>query len=105
MALVPMGYLRVSQLVLAHWQQVNTALGATPLTLKGGSSRFVSSELTPGEWFDWQDHYGAFSVSPRERSKIIADIENQKCHHAEGTLFPNAEETEEESDVEMLQPI
>ena len=36
MALVPMDYLRVSQLVLAHWQQVNTALGATPLTLKGG---------------------------------------------------------------------
>src|SRR5438105_7646781 len=32
--------------------------------VKGGSSRFVSEELAPGEWFQWQGHYGAFSVSP-----------------------------------------
>ncbi len=72
--------------------------------VKGGSSRFVSSELKPGDWFDWQDHYGAFSVSPRERRKIIDYIENQKQHHAEGTLYPNAEETDEESEIEMPEP-
>ncbi len=81
-----------------------TSVSALMKNVKGSSSRFVSAELTLGEWFDWQDHYGAFSVAPRERERIIAYIENQKRHHAEGTLFPNAEETEEESDVEMPEP-
>ena len=81
-----------------------TSISVLMKSVKGSSSRFVSAELKPGDLFDWQDHYGAFSVSPRERGKIVAYIENQKQHHAEGTLYPNAEETEEESDVEMPEP-
>ena len=63
--------------------------------VKGGSSRFVSEVLTPGEWFAWQGSYGAFSVSRTDIPKVIAYIQNQKHHHAEGTLYPNAEETNE----------
>ena len=63
--------------------------------IKGGSSRFVSRRLIPGSWFAWQGSYGAFSVSQANISKVVAYIQNQKQHHAEGTLYPNAEETNE----------
>ena len=63
--------------------------------VKGGSSRFVPKCLKPGEWFAWQGSYGAFSVSLANVPKVIAYIQNQKQHHALGTLWPNAEETNE----------
>jgi len=64
--------------------------------VKGGSSRFVSEEVCPGEWFQWQGHYGAFSGGARDKAKVIAYIQNQKAHHAAGTLWPDAEEPTEE---------
>ena len=63
--------------------------------VKGGSSRFVPKRLLPGSWFAWQGSYGAFSVSRANVPNVIAYIQNQKRHHAEGTLYPNAEETNE----------
>jgi len=63
--------------------------------VKGGSSRFVSTELAPGEWFQWQGHYGAFSVSPADRSRVIEYIRNQKKHHADGSTWREAEEPTE----------
>ena len=39
--------------------------------VKGGSSRFVSEQLAPGQWFAWQGNYGAFSVSRRDRNLVI----------------------------------
>ena len=64
--------------------------------VKGGSSRFVSEELCPGEWFQWQGHYGAFSVSARDKQRVISYIRNQKDHHNSGTIWPDAEEPTEE---------
>ena len=60
--------------------------------VKGGSSRFVSEKLTPGAWFQWQGSYGAFSVSRPQIAKVVDYIANQKQHHAEGTLWPDAEQ-------------
>ena len=62
--------------------------------VKGGSSRFVSTELLSNEWFDWQDHYGAFSIAARDREKVIAYILNQKQRHVDGSLYLEAEETD-----------
>ncbi len=62
--------------------------------VKGGSSRFVSEALMPGEWFAWQGSYGATVVC--DRDKVIRYIANQKQHHADGTLWPNAEKTQED---------
>ncbi len=59
--------------------------------VKGGSSRFVSETLRPGQWFRWQASYGVFSVEPKNRDKLIAYIANQKQHHSEGTLWPAVE--------------
>ncbi|HLJ54951.1 MAG TPA: IS200/IS605 family transposase [Chthonomonadaceae bacterium] len=61
--------------------------------LKGSSSRFVNDKLRPDEFFKWQGHYGAFTVSAREKEKVRHYIENQKAHHAANTVWPSAEET------------
>ncbi|HZT43524.1 MAG TPA: IS200/IS605 family transposase [Chthonomonadaceae bacterium] len=60
--------------------------------IKGSSSRFVSEQLHPEGWFAWQPNYGAFSVSPADKEKVIGYILNQKQHHAHGSIWKNAEE-------------
>jgi putative transposase len=76
------------------------AIGDLMQHIKGGSLRLISKTLKPGEWFKWQRHYAGFSVAIRDRRKVIAYIENQKQHHAEGTLWPEAEETFEEYELD-----
>ena len=63
--------------------------------VKGSSSRFVNEILKPEEHFKWQGHYGAFTVSPHEKSKVIDYIKSQKQHHASGAVWKHAEESEE----------
>jgi putative transposase len=48
--------------------------------IKGGSSKWVHDTF-PDEKFQWQEGYGAFSVSASQVSKTIAYINNQKEHH------------------------
>ena len=80
----------VHLLLLSH----NMVTVATLMNhIKGGSSRFMSGKLRPGQWFAWQANYGCFSISRSHRQKIICYIENQKQHHADGNLWPDAEET------------
>ena len=59
--------------------------------VKGVSSTVARGSVTvfPG----WQDNYAAVSVSPRDRSRVIAYIAAQKKHHAAGTVWSEAEET------------
>ena len=52
--------------------------------VKGGSSRLISKTLKPRATFKWQRHYAGFGVSVRDKRKVIAYIENQKQHHADG---------------------
>ena len=75
--------------------------------MKAGSSRLVSKELKPGEWFSWQRHYGAFSVRKKDIASVTAYIADQKQRHASGDLWPEAEESVEEtegSDEDMEEP-
>jgi REP element-mobilizing transposase RayT len=65
--------------------------------VKGGSSRLISATLKPGEWFAWRGYYAVFSVATRDKQRIVCYIENQKQHHAEGTLWTLAEKTEDDS--------
>jgi REP element-mobilizing transposase RayT len=60
--------------------------------VKGNSSRFASKRTGEDGWFKWQGSYGAFSVSPHEKRKVISYIVNLK-DHADGTLWENAEKT------------
>jgi putative transposase len=72
--------------------------------IKGGSSRFITEKLRPGEWFQWQENYAVYAVSWSHRARVIAYIENQKQHHANGTLWEEAEETDEEYDADEPRP-
>ncbi len=63
--------------------------------IKGGSSRFISQELRGSELFQWQAHYGAFSVEPGNIKTVAAYISNQKQHHSEGTIYADWEEVYE----------
>ena len=64
--------------------------------VKGGSSRLMTTTLTPGEWFAWQAHYGVFAVSIRDKRKAVDYILNQKQHHADDTLLSELEVTYDE---------
>lgn len=49
--------------------------------LKGGSSKWIHTELQGTRGFAWQDGYGAFTVSKSQLSGVIQYIQNQKEHH------------------------
>ncbi len=50
---------------------------------KTNSSRFMHERGLP---FQWQDGYGAFSVSPSQLDKVTAYIRNQREHHKRVTF-------------------
>ncbi|MHB0877585.1 MAG: hypothetical protein ACYC5O_16230 [Anaerolineae bacterium] len=53
----------------------------------------------PGQ-FKWQGHYGAFSISRWDIAMVRRYVEEQKQHHADGSLMPDLEEATE--DVKTL---
>ena len=63
---------------------------------KGGSSRLMSKTLKPDGWVAWQGSYAVFSVAIRDKQKVIRYINAQKRHHAEGSIWPEAEQTGED---------
>jgi putative transposase len=54
--------------------------------IKGGSSKWIHDTLPKYKKFEWQEGYGAFSVSASQASRTIAYINNQKEHHRKRTF-------------------
>jgi hypothetical protein len=54
--------------------------------IKGGSSKWVHDTFPQQKRFQWQEGYGAFSVSASPVPKTIAYINNQKEHHRKKTF-------------------
>jgi putative transposase len=54
--------------------------------IKGGSSKWVHDTFAKHRRFEWQEGYGAFSVSCSQADKTIAYINNQKEHHRKKTF-------------------
>ncbi len=54
--------------------------------IKGGSSTWVSKTFPEFKDFEWQEGYGAFSVSVSHIERTIAYINNQKEHHKKRTF-------------------
>jgi REP element-mobilizing transposase RayT len=54
--------------------------------IKGGSSKWVHDNFPELRKFEWQEGYGAFSVSASQVAKTIAYINNQKEHHRKKTF-------------------
>ena len=64
--------------------------------IKALSSRFLHDEFPETEGLFWQEGYGVFSVTPGQRQPVIDYIQNQKQHHANGTIHSRWEATDEE---------
>lgn len=49
--------------------------------IKANSSRWVHEKIPGRRDFDWQDGYGAFTVSKSSEQRLLAYIDNQANHH------------------------
>lgn len=54
--------------------------------VKGKSSRWVNAEKKSAQHFDWQEGYGAFSVSASHAERVRRYIRNQERHHHRTTF-------------------
>ena len=55
--------------------------------IKGNSSRWINdNKLVTGK-FNWQESYGAFTYSIKEKDIIINYIKNQKEHHKSESFY------------------
>lgn len=54
--------------------------------IKGGSSKWVHDTFSRYKKFEWQEGYGAFSVSTSQASRTIKYIQDQKEHHRKRTF-------------------
>ncbi len=55
--------------------------------VKGNSSHFVNYVVRPDFEFHWQDEYGVFSFGDKGLPTIVRYIQNQKQHHADGSVI------------------
>ena len=53
---------------------------------KGASSSTINQTLTADDRFRWQVGYGALTFGQKVLPFVVAYIQNQKAHHAEGTV-------------------
>ncbi|MFN8358813.1 MAG: IS200/IS605 family transposase [Candidatus Kapaibacterium sp.] len=54
--------------------------------IKASSSKWINSKNIIRGKFQWQEGFGAFSVSQSQVDKVIAYIENQEQHHKKVTF-------------------
>jgi len=54
--------------------------------IKGGSSKWVHDTFPVYKKFEWQEGYGAFSVSVSQMKRTMAYIQAQKEHHRKRTF-------------------
>ncbi len=54
--------------------------------LKGDSSKWIHDEFPELRDFEWQDGYGAFTVSKSNLPEVIHYIQNQREHHRKRTF-------------------
>jgi len=55
-------------------------------SIKGESSRWITQQGWFGGDFEWQDGYGAISVSPQHIARTTQYIYNQEVHHSSNNL-------------------
>jgi len=54
--------------------------------IKGDSSKWIHEEFRKLLGFEWQDGYGAFTVSKSQIPEVIRYIQNQREHHGKKTF-------------------
>lgn len=64
--------------------------------VKGASSHLMTHVVDHNTFFKWQGGYGAFTVGKSGLRPVIHYINDQKVHHAEGSLMAEWEFRQEE---------
>lgn len=60
--------------------------------VKGNSSHYINHIIKPDVEFYWQDEYGVLSFGEKNLSAVVRYIQNQKRHHADGSLIAAMEQ-------------
>ncbi len=71
--------------LLLRWR-TDESLATLMRDLKGHSSRWVHQTFEPSSSFQWQEGYGAFTVSPSQSEIVNRYIVNQEAHHRQKTF-------------------
>ena len=61
--------------------RADQSIAAMVRLLKSNSSRWIHHERYPRRPFQWQDGYGAFTVSPSAEARVARYIARQAIHH------------------------
>lgn len=66
--------------------------------IKGSSAHYLNHlTVNPGN-FAWQAGYGVFTLGRKQLDQAIIYVQNQKTHHAEGTIIAALEQERNEDD-------
>ena len=60
--------------------------------VKGNSSHYINHIVKPDFEFYWQDEYGVLSFGEKNMPVVVRYIQNQKRHHADGSLIAAMEQ-------------
>lgn len=68
--------------------------------IKGSSAHYLNHLGANNETsFGWQAGYGVFSMGHKQLEQAVAYVNNQKLHHAQGTIIPSLEREMNEEDM------
>jgi putative transposase len=68
--------------------------------IKGSSSHYVNHALlNSNKNFAWQAGYGVFSLGSKQLDQAVAYVQNQKTHHAEGSIIQSLEQETNDDDM------
>jgi putative transposase len=62
--------------------RTDIAIAVMVRLIKSNSSKWVNQTNSPGNRFEWQTGYAAFSVSESQMTKVRRYIQTQESHHA-----------------------
>ena len=78
----------------------STSLADYVKNIKVASSIWLKESKLFPEFEGWQDGYGAFTYSIREKDILIEYVKNQKVHHRRESSYEEYERLLKENDVE-----
>jgi len=77
------------------------ALATLVKDIKLASIDFIKSEGIFPDFEGWQNGYGAFTVSQRDKDQLINYIKNQETHHKKETFYDEYKRLIEEHGIEF----
>ena len=79
----------------------STSLADYVKNIKVASSIWLKESKLFPEFVGWQDGYGAFTYSIREKDILIEYVKNQKVHHCRESSYEEYQRLLKENDVEF----